>query len=34
MNYELLKKAIEDEAKLQGLTEYDIWRMRNCLLIP
>ena len=29
MNYELLKKAIEDEAKLQGLTEYEIYYMAN-----
>ena len=29
MNYELLKKAIEDEAKLQGLTEYEIYYMSN-----
>lgn len=27
MNYELLKKAIEDEARLQGLTEYEIYYM-------
>ena len=29
MNYELLKKAIEDEAKLQGLSEYEIYYMSN-----
>lgn len=29
MNYELLKKAIEDEAKLQDLTEYEIYYMSN-----
>jgi PmbA protein len=29
MNYELLKKAIEDEAKLQGLTEYEIYYMAS-----
>lgn len=29
MNYELLKQAIEDEAKLQGLTEYEIYYMSN-----
>ena len=29
MNYELLKKAIEDEAKLQGLTEYEIYYMSS-----
>ena len=29
MNYELIKKAIEDEAKLQGLTEYEIYYMAN-----
>ena len=29
MNYELLKKTIEDEAKLQGLTEYEIYYMSS-----
>lgn len=29
MNYELLKQAIENEAKLQGLTEYEIYYMSN-----
>ena len=29
MNYELLKKAIEDEANLQGLSEYEIYYMSN-----
>ena len=29
MNYELLKKAIEDEAKLQGVSEYEIYYMAN-----
>ena len=29
MDYQLLKKAIEDEAKLQGLTEYEIYYMSN-----
>ena len=32
MNYELLKKAIEDEAKLQGLTEYEIYYMNGTSL--
>ena len=29
MDYQLLKKAIEDEAKLQGLEEYEIYYMAN-----
>lgn len=29
MNYELLKEAIENEAKAQGLTEYEIYYMAN-----
>ena len=29
MNYELLKKTIEDEANLQGLTEYEIYYMSS-----
>ncbi len=29
MNYELLKAAIENEAKLQGLTEYEIYYMSS-----
>lgn len=29
MNYELLKSAIENEAKLQGLNEYEIYYMAN-----
>lgn len=29
MNFELLKKAIEDEAKVQGLEEYEIYYMSN-----
>ena len=29
MNYELLKTTIENEAKLQGISEYEIYYMSN-----
>ena len=29
MNYDLLKKTIEDEAARQGLSEYEIYYMSN-----
>ena len=29
MNYELLKATIENEAKLQGIEEYEIYYMAN-----